>query len=103
MKAAPGALACLIAERADRHPAQHSHRFLTTVGAVAVYRVTGEARYLEQGEALWAGFVESGNVLIQGAVPEMFAPRVQRDEGSSETDWLRMSLDASRVTSNRPS
>ena len=53
------ALARLIAERTDRHPAQHSHGFLTTVrGVVALYRVTGEARYLEQAEALWAGVVE---------------------------------------------
>ena len=93
------ALARSIAERTDRHPAQHSHGFLTTVrGVVALYRVTGEARYLDQAEALWAGVVESGNVLIQGAVPEMFAPRVKRDEGCSEADWLRLSLDLWEIT-----
>jgi DUF1680 family protein len=93
------ALARSIAERTDRHPAQHSHGFLTTVrGVVALYRVTGEASYLEQAETLWAGVIESGNVLIQGAVPEMFAPRAKRDEGCSEADWLRLSLDLWEVT-----
>lgn len=88
------ALARSIAERTDRHPAQHSHGFLTTVrGVVALYRVTGEARYLEQAETLWAGVIESGNVLTQGAVPEMFAPRALRDEGCAEADWLRLSLE----------
>jgi DUF1680 family protein len=93
------ALARSIAERTGRHPAQHSHGFLTTVrGVVALYRVTGEARYLEQAETLWAGVIESGNVLTQGAVPEMFAPRALRDEGCSEADWMRLSLELWEIT-----
>jgi DUF1680 family protein len=87
-------LARAIAERVDQHPSQHSHGFLTSVrGIVALYRVTGEARYLAQAETLWAGVRDSGNVLVQGAVPEMFAPAMKRDEGCSEADWLRLSLD----------
>jgi DUF1680 family protein len=93
------ALARSIAERTDRHPSQHSHGFLTTVrGVVALYRATDEARYLDQAEALWAGIVESGNVLIQGAVPEMFAPSAKRDEGCSEADWVRLNLELWEVT-----
>lgn len=87
-------LAREIAARTDRHPSQHSHGFLTTVrGVVALYKVTGEERYLEQAEAEWQGVLDSGNVLVQGAVPEMFAPQIKRDEGCSEADWLRLSLE----------
>jgi DUF1680 family protein len=88
------ALAREIAARTDRHPSQHSHGFLTTVrGVVALYKLTGEKRYLEQAEAAWQGVLDSGNVLVQGAVPEMFAPQIKRDEGCSEADWLRLSLE----------
>ncbi len=88
------ALAREIAARTDRHPSQHSHGFLTTVrGVVALYKVTGEKRYLEQAETEWQGVLDSGNVLVQGAVPEMFAPQIKRDEGCSEADWLRLSLE----------
>lgn len=88
------ALAREIAARTDRHPSQHSHGFLTTLrGVVALYRVTGEKRYLEQAETEWQGVLDSGNVLVQGAVPEMFAPQIKRDEGCSEADWLRLSLE----------
>ena len=41
----------------------------------------------------WQGVIDSGNVLVQGAVPEMFAPQIKRDEGCSEADWLRLSLE----------
>lgn len=94
-KAAPYlALARDIAARTDRHPSQHSHGFLTTVrGVVALHKVTGEQRYLQQAEAEWQGILDSGNVLVQGAVPEMFAPQIKRDEGCSEADWLRLSLE----------
>jgi DUF1680 family protein len=88
------ALARDIAARTDRHPSQHSHGFLTTVrGVVALYKVTGEKRYLETAETEWQGVLDSGNVLVQGAVPEMFAPQIKRDEGCSEADWLRLSLE----------
>jgi hypothetical protein len=42
--------------------------------------------------------MNSGNVLLQGAVPEMFTPAIKRDEGCSEADWLRLSLDLWRET-----
>ncbi len=93
------ALSRAIAARTDRHPSQHSHGFLTTVrGVVALYKVTAEKRYLEQAETAWQGVLDSGNVLVQGAVPEMFAPQIKRDEGCSEADWLRLSLNLWDIT-----
>ena len=95
------ALAREIAARSDRHPSQHSHGFLSTVrGIVQLYRVTGERAFLEQAEREWQGVIDSGNVLPQGAVPEMFAPAVKRDEGCSEADWLRLSLELWQLTRN---
>jgi DUF1680 family protein len=93
------ALAREIASRTDRHPSQHSHGFLSTVrGIVQLYRVTGEHTYLELAKQEWQGVIDSGNVLLQGAVPEMFAPAVKRDEGCSEADWLRLSLELWQLT-----
>jgi len=92
-------LAREIAARTDRHPSQHSHGFLTTLrGIVQLYRVTGERAFLDQAKREWQGVIDSGNVLAQGAVPEMFAPAVKRDEGCSEADWLRLSLDLWQLT-----
>lgn len=94
-------LAKELAARTDRHPSQHSHGFLTTVrGVVELYRVTGDRRYLAQAEAEWKGVAGSGNVLVQGGVPEMFAPQIKRDEGCSEADWLRLGLELWRETRN---
>ena len=93
------ALAREIASRTDRHPSQHSHGFLSTVrGIVQLHRVTGERAYLEQAKREWQGVIGSGNVLLHGAVPEMFAPAVKRDEGCSEADWLRLSLELWQLT-----
>ena len=92
-------LARELAARTDRHPSQHSHGFLTSVrGVVALYRLTGERGYLEQAEREWQGVIDSGNLAQSGAVPEMFAPAAKRDEGCSEADWLRLSLDLWRAT-----
>jgi DUF1680 family protein len=93
------ALARAIAARSSRHASQHSHGFLSTVrGIVQLHRVTGERAYLEQAKREWQGVMDSGNVLVQGAVPEMFAPAVKRDEGCSEADWLRLSLELWQLT-----
>ena len=93
------ALSREIASRTDRHPSQHSHGFLSTVrGIVQLHRVTGERAYLEQAKREWQGVIDSGNVLLPGAVPEMFAPAVKRDEGCSEADWLRLSLELWQLT-----
>jgi DUF1680 family protein len=93
------ALARTLADRTDRHPSQHSHGFLTSLrGIVDLYRATGERRYLEQVTREWQALMQSVNVTIQGAVPEMFAPAIKRDEGCSEADWLRLSLELWRET-----
>jgi DUF1680 family protein len=92
-------LARAMAARTDRHPAQHSHGFLTSLrGVLELYRETGEKQYLEQVEKEWRSLLNSGNVMLQGGVPEMFAPRQKRDEGCSEADWLRLSLALWRET-----
>ena len=93
------ALARALADRTDRHPSQHSHGYLTSLrGILDLYRATGQRGYLEQVARGWGSLLESGNVMIQGAVPEMFAPAIKRDEGCSEADWLRLSLDLWRET-----
>jgi hypothetical protein len=61
------ALAREMAARTDRHPAQHSHGYLTSLrGIVDLYRATGEARYLAQVEKEWQGLAASGNLMLQG-------------------------------------
>lgn len=92
-------LAKQLAARTERMPSQHSHGYLTTVrGLIDLSRTTGDRGYLNQAAREWQGVVDSGNVLLQGAVPEMFAPAIKRDEGCSEADWLRLSLDLWRAT-----
>ena len=93
------ALARSMADRTDRHPSQHSHGFLTSLrGILDLYRATGERKYLDQVAREWQSLMLSGNVMLQGAVPEMFAPSIERDEGCSEADWLRLSLELWRQT-----
>jgi hypothetical protein len=60
---------------------------------LALYRATNDRQYLDQAIGGWQSVVDSGNVLWQGGVPEMFAPKIERDEGCSEADWLRLSLE----------
>ena len=92
-------LARTIAARTKRIPAQHGHGFLTSLrGIVALYQATGERAYLDQAIREWHGIIESGNLLPQGAVPEAFAPKIQRTEGCTEADWLRLSLALWRIT-----
>lgn len=93
------ALARELAARTERKPAQHSHGYLTTVrGLLDLARATSDRKYVEQAAREWQGVVDSGNALMQGAVPEMFAPSIKRDEGCSEADWLRLSLSLWRAT-----
>jgi DUF1680 family protein len=92
-------LARQIAARTHRIAAQHGHGFLTSIrGIVALYQATGEKRYLEQAIREWHGVMDSGNLLVQGAVPEAFAPKIRRTEGCTEADWLRLSLVLWRIT-----
>ena len=53
-------LAQQMAARVARHPAQHSHGFLSSLrGIVELYKVTGDQTYLEQAEREWKGIRES--------------------------------------------
>lgn len=91
-----------IANRVEYLPAQHSHGFLTSVrGILELYRAGAGDEYLRRAEAEWKAVADSPNLLIQGAVPEAFAPRIRRDEGCSEADWLRLSLALWQLT-NKP-
>ena len=84
------------------HPSQHSHGYLTSLrGVLALYRATNDRQYLDQAMSGWQRVVDSGNVLWQGGVPEMFAPKMERDEGCSEADWLRLSLELWQIA-HRP-
>jgi DUF1680 family protein len=92
-------LAKQIAAEIEIHPSQHSHGYLTSLrGVLALWRATNDRQFLEQAERGWQQVVDSGNVLWQGGVPEMFAPKIERDEGCSEADWLRLSLELWQIT-----
>ena len=92
-------LAQQMAARLLRHPAQHSHGFLSSLrGIVELYKATGDETYLEQVEREWKGISQSKNLLIQGAIPEAFHPRIHRDEGCSQADWVRLNLELWRLT-----
>ena len=87
-------LAKEMAARTSRHPSQHSHGFLATLrGILELARVSDDEQYLRQVEREWESIVESDNLLVQGAIPEAFAPGIERDEGCSEADWLRLNLE----------
>ena len=94
-------LAKEMAARTSRHPSQHSHGFLATLrGILELARVSDDEQYLRQVEREWESIVESDNLLVQGAIPEAFAPGIERDEGCSEADWLRLNLELWRETSD---
>jgi len=96
-------LAQAVAARTRREPRQHSHGFLTSLrGILALYRVTGETRYLEQVREAWDEIIRSGNRLITGAVPEMLDAVGHRTEGCSEADWLRLNLELWELTREQP-
>lgn len=88
-------LAKQIAENTQRYPRQHSHGFVTTLrGILELYRATQDQHWLRKVEVEWEGVVSSGNLLPQGALPEVFKPLmpIPNDEGCSEADWLRLNL-----------
>jgi DUF1680 family protein len=86
-------LAEQIAANTHRHPRQHSHGFVTSLrGILELYRITHDAQFLQQVEREWDGVIESGNLMAQGALPEVFKPTNNHTEGCSEADWLRLNL-----------
>jgi len=82
-----------VAANTHRIPQQHSHGFVSSLrGILELYRVTHDAKRLQKVETEWTGILASGNLLPQGALPEVFKPGIARDEGCSEADWLRLNL-----------
>ncbi len=82
-----------IARNTHRHPKQHSHGFACALrGILELYRVTHDDQWLKKVEAEWDGIIDSGNLLPQGALPEIFKPLIARDEGCAEADWVRLNL-----------
>ena len=90
-----------MAERIERRESQHSHGLLTSLrGLVDLSRITKNPAYLRQAEKIWQEIITSGNLLIQGAIPEAFLPSIERDEGCSQADWIRLNLELWRETGN---
>ena len=82
-----------ITRNTHRHPKQHSHGFACALrGILELYRVTHDEQWLKKVEAEWDGIIDSGNLLPQGALPEIFKPLIARDEGCAEADWVRLNL-----------
>ena len=80
---------------------QHSHGYLTTLrGMVMLHEATGKAEYLAKVEALYADLVGSPDYQVYGGVQEYFGGKGDRDEGCSEADFLRLSLQLWRATGN---
>jgi len=68
----------------------HSHGRLTTVrGVLALYELTGDARWLQGVERDWKTVVER-YLLPTGGITEMFSRSNGRDEGCAVSDWLRL-------------
>jgi DUF1680 family protein len=86
-------LATQIAANTHRYPKEHSHGFVSALrGVLELYRATHDAQWLRKVETEWEGIIASGNLLPQGALPEVFRPLIANDEGCSEADWLRLNL-----------
>jgi len=78
---------------------QHSHGHLTTLrGIMMLHEITEKAEYLDTVEGAFAELVASPDYLIFGGVPELFSNTNHRDEGCSEADFVRLSLQLWRAT-----
>jgi len=86
-------LAEQIAANTHRYPKEHSHGFVSALrGVLDLYRATQDGQWLRKVETEWEGIISSGNLLPQGALPEVFKPMIANDEGCAEADWLRLNL-----------
>ena len=86
---------------------QHSHGYLTTLRGIAqLYQATGNTDQLRYVEGAYRDLVSSSDYTIYGGVNEYFgagpgdakAEERSRDEGCSEADFLRLSLQLWRAT-----
>ncbi len=80
---------------------QHSHGYLSTLrGDMMLYETTGDPAILAVVERLYNDLIESPDYLIYGGVLEFFGGTHDRDEGCSEADFLRLSLQLWQATGN---
>jgi hypothetical protein len=78
----------------------HSHGNLCAWrGILDLYAITGNRTYLERARAKWDAAVKGGFVWPLGGIGEHWYVSYAYDEGCSEADWLRFSLDLWRSTS----
>ena len=78
---------------------QHTHGYLTTLrGHLMIFESTGDTAILESVMKRYLDLFEGGSVLTNGGVLEYFKPGYDRDEGCSEADFLRLSLQLWRAT-----
>jgi DUF1680 family protein len=80
---------------------QHTHGYLTTLrGYLMLYESTGDPEILALAEKLYGDLITSSDYLIYGGVLEYFGMKYDRDEGCSEADFLRLSLQLWQATGN---
>ena len=80
---------------------QHSHGYLTTLrGHLMIYESTHDKAQLDAVVARYREIIEMGAVKTNGGVLEYFKKDYNRDEGCSEADFVRLSLQLWRATGN---
>ena len=78
---------------------QHSHGYLSTLrGMVMLYEANRDLEVLAKVESLFGALIASDDYHAYGGVQEYFGGKGIRDEGCSEADFLRLSLQLWRVT-----
>ena len=83
----------------DELPIDHSHGNLCVWRSILdLYEITGDRSYLDRARAKWDAAVNGGFVWPIGGVGEHWYTFFNRDEGCSESDWLRFNLDLWRLT-----
>ncbi len=86
-------------QRFDTLPIDHSHgNLITQHGLILLYEATHKPEYLQRARDRWQQAWEGGYVWPTGGVGEKFRVACGTDEGCSEADWLRLSLDLWRIT-----
>jgi hypothetical protein len=80
-------------EEFDTLPVGHSHGSISEHEAlILLYEETGNAKFLKRATTRWDAIVQGGFVNASGGVLEKFWTVFDRDEGCSESDWLRLNL-----------
>ena len=87
-----------MAEHTRRRPGEHAHGYLTSLrGLLVLAAGTNDRKLLSLVEDRWKE-IATGDLLVTGSVPEMWAPQNWRTEGCATCDWLRLSLALYRAT-----